>query len=111
MCWSFTEVVRFTYYTIKQVGWDQAGSLFQMAIGFLRYNGFWVLYPVGVSGELMCCYQVWLRLSQIENDRVKPFTLTLPNTYNFSFSFETFIKYGIPICYLNFPPMFMHMVR
>jgi very-long-chain (3R)-3-hydroxyacyl-CoA dehydratase len=80
-------------------------------IGFFRYNGFFVLYPVGVSGELMCCYQVWLRLSQIENENVKPFTITLPNTYNFCFSFESFIKYGIPICYLNFPPMFMHMVR
>jgi len=79
-------------------------------IGFLRYNAFFILYPLGVSAELMCCYQVWYRLSNISDDSVKPFTMTLPNAYNFGFSFETFIKYGIPICYLNFPPMFMHMV-
>ena len=79
-----------------------------MIIGFLRYNAFFVLYPLGVGAELMCCYLVWEYIRTLKENE-KPFTVNMPNKFNISFSFELFIQFIIPLCYLNFPPMFMHM--
>ena len=60
MCWSITEIVRFMFYTLKQLNWDMSwrnpiGNI----VGHLRYNLFIVLYPLGVSGELVCFYKTW----------------------------------------------------
>ena len=79
-------------------------------VGHLRYNLFIVLYPLGVSGELVCFYKTWEYVSAIPEDRLKPYTLTMPNSYNFAFHYELFLKLGIPIIYLvSFPGLFMHV--
>ncbi|KAK4123538.1 PTPLA-domain-containing protein [Parathielavia appendiculata] len=49
--WSLTEVIRYTYFALKQVeavpGW----------LHWLRYSAFLVLYPVGISSEVAMTLQ------------------------------------------------------
>lgn len=52
--WSLTEVMRYTFFALKQVeavpGW----------LNWLRYSAFLVLYPVGISSELAMSLQALL---------------------------------------------------
>ena len=54
MCWSVTEVIRFIFYSLKLVNMGSTENLLAYIIGQLRYTLFIVLYPVGVTGELIC---------------------------------------------------------
>lgn len=45
--WCIAECVRYPFYEFKSL---------QPYIGHLRYNVFIPLYPIGVSGELLCFY-------------------------------------------------------
>jgi len=49
--WAITECIRYPFYQFKGL---------QSILGHLRYNLFIVLYPIGVAGELLCCYQLYL---------------------------------------------------
>ena len=46
IAWSTTEVIRYTYFALKQFeavpGW----------LHWMRYSGFLILYPVGISSEV-----------------------------------------------------------
>lgn len=46
-CWALAEVIRFSFYSSLTI--KMASSF----LAFLRHNAFIVLYPVGVSGELI----------------------------------------------------------
>jgi len=59
LCWSFTEVTRFTFYSLKELDMFNYHNLFALIVGFFRYNSFIVLYPIGVTGELLSCYKAW----------------------------------------------------
>lgn len=48
--WSVTEIVRYSFYFFNLV------SEAPYVLVLLRYNLFWVLYPVGVGSELMIIY-------------------------------------------------------
>ncbi|KAI9894320.1 MAG: hypothetical protein M1814_003076 [Vezdaea aestivalis] len=48
VAWSLTEVVRYTYFALNLRGWVPP------IISWLRYNMFFVLYPLGMGSE------VWL---------------------------------------------------
>ncbi|KAK5167574.1 uncharacterized protein LTR77_007273 [Saxophila tyrrhenica] len=52
LAWSFTEVVRYGYFVFSLSGVAVPGVL-----KWLRYNGFWVLYPLGIGSE---CWLVGL---------------------------------------------------
>lgn len=49
--WSLTEVMRYSYFALKQVeavpGW----------LHWLRYSGFLILYPIGISSEVAMTLQ------------------------------------------------------
>lgn len=47
--WCPTEVVRYAYYILK----DAAPARVPRALTWLRYSTFFVLYPLGISGELV----------------------------------------------------------
>jgi very-long-chain (3R)-3-hydroxyacyl-CoA dehydratase len=51
IAWSLTEVMRYTYFALKQVeavpGW----------LHWLRYSAFLVLYPLGISSEVAMTLQ------------------------------------------------------
>lgn len=51
-----------------------------------RYTFFIVLYPMGVSGELLTIYAA---LPYVQKTGL--YSITLPNKYNFSFDYHTFL--------------------
>ena len=48
LAWSTTEVIRYSFFTCKQVGLSPPGWLL-----WLRYSSFTVLYPIGISSEVV----------------------------------------------------------
>jgi len=52
LAWSVTEVLRYAYYVRILAGMRVEG-----AWSWLRYNSFWVLYPLGAGSEAWCCYK------------------------------------------------------
>jgi very-long-chain (3R)-3-hydroxyacyl-CoA dehydratase len=99
--WAITECVRYPFYQFKGL---------QEYLGHLRYNLFIVLYPIGVTGELLCCYRLYqISLPLARKD--KPYTFDMPNMCNFAFDFETVVMYILPVVYLfGFPPLYMYML-
>ncbi|CAD7701272.1 unnamed protein product, partial [Ostreobium quekettii] len=75
--WSVSEVIRYGYFAFKELGVE-----FYLA-KWLRYTGFIVLYPVGVSSELA---MVFLALPTIKASRM--WSIDMPNTYNFAFDYH-----------------------
>ena len=54
--WSTTEVVRYTYFALRQVGTDKVPGW----LHWLRYSAFLVLYPVGITSEAAMILQALL---------------------------------------------------
>jgi very-long-chain (3R)-3-hydroxyacyl-CoA dehydratase len=57
LAWSVTEVIRYSYFVLSLSGYQPA------FITWLRYNTFYVLYPLGISSEC------WMIYSAIEPAR------------------------------------------
>lgn len=51
ICWSVTEVVRYSYYAVNTAGLN----IFPLT--WLRYSTFLLLYPLGITGELGTVYK------------------------------------------------------
>ena len=51
LAWSVTEVIRYSYFV-----WNLQGNDVPPFVTWLRYNTFYVLYPVGISSE---CVLIW----------------------------------------------------
>ncbi len=70
-----------------------------------RYTLFYFLYPIGVTGELLCCYA---SLDRIGRDKL--FTLVMPNQYNMVFNFY-YVLIMIMLSYIPiFPQLYFHMI-
>src|SRR5689334_6422843 len=52
LAWSFTEVVRYSYFVFTLSGLGVPSLL-----SFLRYNTFTILYPLGIASECWLVYQ------------------------------------------------------
>lgn len=53
---------------------------------FCRYTFFIVLYPFGITGELLCIYAAQAYVAEH-----KTFTLEMPNSLNATFSYQYFL--------------------
>lgn len=51
LAWSVTEVVRYSYFVFN------LASSVPPVLSWLRYNMFFVLYPMGISSEWWLCYR------------------------------------------------------
>jgi very-long-chain (3R)-3-hydroxyacyl-CoA dehydratase len=51
LAWSVTEVIRYSYFTLTLSGYSPA------FISWLRYNTFFLLYPLGISSECWLIYK------------------------------------------------------
>ena len=51
LAWSITEIIRYCYFV-----WNLQGNGVPGFLAWLRYNTFYVLYPVGISSE---CILIW----------------------------------------------------
>ncbi|KAL4098544.1 hypothetical protein QTP88_023132 [Uroleucon formosanum] len=97
--WCFAEITRYSYYSFNIVGY------IPYLIIWARYTFFYVLYPVGVTGELLV---YWTSLGYV--GRTKMWSIEMPNKLNIAFSLWSAIATIMLIYIPLFPPMYMHMI-
>lgn len=99
LAWSITEIIRYFYYFVNLIG------IVPHIIIWLRYTTFIFLYPIGVTGELLCFYAA----VQYANAKPNSWSYTLPNSCNFTFSY-LYLLIGIMLAYIPlFPQLYLHM--
>lgn len=98
LAWSITEIIRYSYYTLNIIN-----SVPYILI-WLRYTTFIILYPIGVTGELLCFY--W---AQDYAKKTGVWSIELPNKYNDTFSYYYFLWIVMLLYIPLFPQMYLHM--
>jgi len=97
--WSIAEIIRYFYYFGNLVG------IVPHFLVWLRYTTFIILYPLGVTGELLCFYAG----VQFANANPNAWSYTLPNKWNFTFSY-LYLLITIMLIYIpGLPPLYLHM--
>lgn len=98
LAWSITEIIRYGYYGLNII------NAVPKFVVWLRYTTFIVLYPIGVTGELLCFYwaQSYARDASV-------WSIEFPNKWNFTFSYYYFLWIVILMYIPIFPHLYMHM--
>ncbi len=105
VAWTVTEIIRYSFYTfsllnhlpylIKWARWSFSEFIVWLCLvenyifcssNIHRYTFFFVLYPMGVTGELLTIYAA---LPYVQKTGL--YSITLPNKYNFSFDYHSFL--------------------
>ncbi|CAG9533308.1 unnamed protein product [Cercopithifilaria johnstoni] len=100
IAWSMTEVVRYSYYGLALIN---AVSNFHT---WLRYSLFIVLYPLGVTGELLVILAALPEVSA-----KKHLSVEMPNIANIGFSFWWYLVVYMILYIPGFPQMYMYMLK
>jgi len=98
MTWGITECLRYSYYL---------GSLFDVRnriLQWCRYTFFVILYPSGVTGELLMMLAALPYISERNT-----LSYDMPNVFNWSFSFHRFILLNMALYVPFFPQLYLHM--
>ncbi|XP_040570340.1 very-long-chain (3R)-3-hydroxyacyl-CoA dehydratase 2 [Lepeophtheirus salmonis] len=98
--WTTTEIIRYSFYALNLLGTHS-----QM-VTYLRYTLFIVLYPIGITGELLSMYYALPEVA-----RNNTFSILLPNKYNFTFSFYYFLIINMLLYIPVFPKLYGHMLK
>jgi len=98
LAWSVTEIIRYLYYALNIVG------LVPYALVWCRYTFFIALYPIGITGELLCMYAAQKFVGETQL-----WSVSLPNKLNFTFSYHYFIIYCMLLYIPLFPQLYLHM--
>jgi len=98
LAWCITEIIRYSYYALNLV------NAVPHFLVWLRYTTFIALYPIGVTGELLCLYA-----AQNEINKTGLWTIELPNSYNFSFHYRHFLLLVMLLYIPFFPQLYLHM--
>ncbi|XP_045470287.1 very-long-chain (3R)-3-hydroxyacyl-CoA dehydratase hpo-8 [Harmonia axyridis] len=96
--WSVTEVIRYGNYTMNLLGHVP------YIVKWLRYSTFIFLYPIGVTGELLCLYS-----AQLEIRKTGLLTIQMPNSLNFIFNYQHFLIIVMMMYIPFFPQLYLHM--
>ncbi|XP_076633325.1 3-hydroxyacyl-CoA dehydratase 1 [Colletes latitarsis] len=98
LAWSITEVIRYLYYFTNLI------EFVPHVLTWLRYTLFIALYPIGVSGELLCVYAAlnYAKSHPQSIDYVFPSSWTFIYYYALVFTMLVYI----PV----FPMLYLHMV-
>ncbi|GAB1300231.1 Very-long-chain (3R)-3-hydroxyacyl-CoA dehydratase 2 [Apodemus speciosus] len=100
IAWTITEIIRYSFYTFSLL------NHLPYIIKWARYTLFIVLYPMGVTGELLTIYAALPFVRQ-----AGLYSISLPNKYNFSFDYHAFLIL-IMISYIPlFPQLYFHMIH
>jgi len=97
IAWCITEIIRYGYYFLNIIGMAQI-------IVYLRYTLFIALYPIGVTGELLCIYA---SLPYVNNHNI--WSIEMPNALNFSFNFYYILVMSMLMYIPIFPQLYLHM--
>lgn len=100
VAWTVTEIIRYSFYTFSLL------NHLPYIVKWARYTLFIVLYPMGVTGELFTIYSALPFVRQ-----TSLYSITLPNKWNFSFDYYTFLIL-VMISYIPlFPQLYFHMIH
>jgi very-long-chain (3R)-3-hydroxyacyl-CoA dehydratase len=94
LAWCITEIIRYSMYALSLLN-----SVPKFLV-FCRYTFFIALYPIGVTGELLCFY--W---AQSYVRETKLWSIEMPNSWNFTFSYFYFLW----IVMASYPPIFPYL--
>ncbi|XP_011313555.1 very-long-chain (3R)-3-hydroxyacyl-CoA dehydratase 2 [Fopius arisanus] len=97
--WSVTEIIRYGYYFANLI--DFVPHL----LVWLRYTTFIALYPIGITGELLC----FNAARSYAASRPDLWSFMLPNTWNFTFSYHYSLIFVMLLYIPLFPRMYLHM--
>ena len=101
LAWGLVEVVRYLYLALNLVNMAPPWLL------WLRYTLFYVLYPLGVYGEMKVLFDALPSMS-----KSGILSVTLPNEWNFSFSFACYIWTLLYVIYLpGLYVQYTHMMK
>ncbi|CAH2267205.1 very-long-chain (3R)-3-hydroxyacyl-CoA dehydratase hpo-8 [Pararge aegeria] len=100
LAWSVTEIIRYAYYALNLV------NAVPPLLTFFRYSTFLVLYPLGITGELLCMYH---SLEEIAEKQL--FTVSMPNKWNVIFNYYYFLVFYMLLYIPFFPYLFGHMLK
>ena len=89
LAWSSVEIVRYLFLALNVIGVAPYPLL------WLRYSLFYVLYPIGVYGEMKVIYD---SLERIEAENF--LSLKLPNEWNINFSFANYLRFFLYVLYI-----------
>ena len=103
--WGVTEVVRYSYFAMKLI-WPKAGGRGAELLTRLRYSTFIILYPLGVSSELVLVYRAFDAIKAL-----RPYCIDLPNAFNFAFDYPTAAKLTAASYVIFFPKLYAHMFK
>jgi len=87
--WGLVEVVRYLYLALNMFG------IAPRILTWLRYTLFYVLYPLGVYGEMRVLYDALPSIYESEM-----LSVSLPNSWNFPFSFATYVWTLLYVIYI-----------
>ncbi|CAH2304957.1 very-long-chain (3R)-3-hydroxyacyl- dehydratase 2 isoform X1 [Pelobates cultripes] len=100
VAWTITEIIRYLFYTFSLL------NHLPYIIKWARYTLFIVLYPMGVTGELLTIYAALPFVKQ-----TGLYSIRLPNMYNFSFDYYAFLIL-VMVSYIPiFPQLYFHMIH
>lgn len=98
--WGLVEVPRYTYLLVHTLGTAPAWFT------WIRYSLFLVLYPTGISGEMISMY---FSLDDLDQGAA---SITMPNTYNFVYNHAGVMRF---LLYVVWPmgayTMYTHMLK
>jgi len=98
LAWCITEVIRYSFYAAGLLGSTPE------FITWARYTLFIVLYPVGVTGELLAIYWALPHLKQTQI-----YSLRMPNNFNIAFDYHIYCIITMFLYIPIFPQLYLHM--
>lgn len=100
LAWTVTEIIRYSLYAFNLLNYRP------YVLQWCRYTFFLVLYPIGVTGEILTIYA---SLPYVKETQL--YSIPLPNRANFSFSFYVCLLCGIASYIPVFPMLYLHMIH
>lgn len=98
LAWSVTEIIRYSTYACNLI------NLVPYFLKYLRYTTFIFLYPIGVTGELLC---IWAAQKEVGEKQL--YSLELPNKYNFVYNYQHVLWFLILLYIPLFPQLYLYM--
>eukprot|EP00744_Colponema_vietnamica_P004628 GILI01006875.1.p1 GENE.GILI01006875.1~~GILI01006875.1.p1 ORF type:complete len:237 (-),score=64.04 GILI01006875.1:602-1270(-) len=89
IAWSLSEIIRYSFYAINLIKGKVPAFL-----QWIRYSAFMILYPMGISGEMMTMYKALPYIAEKQS-----LSISLPNRYNFAFNYYGFVVVSLALLY------------
>ncbi|CAF2642634.1 unnamed protein product [Rotaria sp. Silwood2] len=100
--WSITEIIRYGYYALNLC------KASPQLLTWCRYSFFIVLYPMGVTGEILTIIKA---MQTIYPEAIRNrYSILLPNKLNFGFDYFYFLIVVL-LAYTYFPTLYKHMFK